>query len=78
MKRILTTTLMALFLCACMVFGLTACGDKCKHTYFSDCDETCDNCGETREITVAHKYYGDCDKSCHSCGKEREVTVEHR
>lgn len=60
-----------------MIVTLAACGNKCEHTYFSDCDETCDKCGEAREITVAHNYYGDCDKSCHSCGKEREVTAEH-
>lgn len=39
MKITLTATLMALFLCVFTVFGLTACGDKCEHTYFSDCPE---------------------------------------
>ena len=56
---------------------LTACSNECEHTYFSDCDEACDKCGEVREITAEHNYYGDCDKSCHSCGKEREAVAEH-
>ena len=58
-------------------FMFTSCGNKCEHSYFSDCDETCDKCGEAREVTVEHNYYGDCDESCHSCGKERETTAEH-
>ncbi len=70
-------TLMPLLLCVLMLFGLTACGNECEHTYLSDCDEICNECGETREITIEHNYYGDCDSRCHSCGKERKATAEH-
>lgn len=66
---------LCILLCAFCFFS-TAC-DKCEHSYFSDCDEVCDKCGEVREVTVEHNYYGDCDSSCHSCGKKKDVTVDH-
>ena len=33
MKRTITITLMALLLCVCMVFGLTACGGDNNNSY---------------------------------------------
>ncbi len=70
------TILFCILLFAFCVF-LTACGDKCEHTYLSDCAEICNECGETRTTTTEHYYYGDCDGRCHNCGEDREVTVPH-
>ncbi len=77
MKK-LSTLLISVLLALTICLVLASCGKEvCEHTYFSDCDETCNECGEIRETTAEHYYYGDCDSSCHSCGKTREVTVEH-
>jgi len=39
-----------------MIVALVACGDKeCKHTYDNACDATCNDCGETREVS-AHQW----------------------
>ena len=54
-NRVITKLLIA---CTSLLlaFGLTACGDKCEHTYFSDCAETCDKCEEVRDITAEHSW----------------------
>ena len=76
MKKLLIFAF-ALLALITMTLSFASCGNKCEHSYFSDCDEICDECGEAREITAEHNYYGDCDSSCHSCGKKRETTAEH-
>ena len=45
---------------------------SCKHDFVTECDTTCDLCGETRETTVAHTYTDDCDAAC-DCGVTREA-----
>ncbi len=77
MKKTIKALLIICCSALCLAFCLTACGDKCEHTYLSDCDDICNECGETRQPTAAHNYYGDCDRICHNCGNSREVTVEH-
>ena len=78
MKRrlLLLTTLLCLVV---MCILLISCGGKkCEHTYYADCDTTCNECGETREVNAEHYYYGDCDSACHKCGEEREDVIEHK
>lgn len=44
------------------------------HTYTSDCDTTCNECGYVREVP-GHQYDNDCDAVCNveNCGYVREV-----
>ena len=75
-KLLLLTTLLCL---VAMCILLISCGGKkCEHTYYADCDTTCNECGETREVSAEHYYYGDCDSACHKCGEEREDVIEHK
>ena len=75
-KLLLLTTLLCLVV---MCILLISCGGKkCEHTYYADCDTTCNECGETREVSAEHYYYGDCDSACHKCGEEREDVIEHK
>ena len=65
MKKTLT---FAILLFAFCIF-LTACGNKCEHTYDNACDVTCNECGEER--TVTHDFAdADClnPKTCTVCG----------
>lgn len=43
------------------------------HYYSSDCDATCNGCGETRVVNTEHKYDNKCDDTCNECGAKREV-----
>lgn len=43
------------------------------HTYDSDCDTTCNVCGNVR-ATSGHKYDDKCDTDCNLCGYTRTVT----
>lgn len=59
------------------------CGEPTEieaHTYDSDCDDTCDECGYTRQITHKHgDWMQDADyhwKTCTDCGVE-ELKGEH-
>ncbi|MBQ9749843.1 MAG: hypothetical protein IJV87_04570, partial [Clostridia bacterium] len=51
MKKTLTFAILLFTFC---IF-LTACGNKCEHTYDNACDATCNDCGESRE-TSAHQW----------------------
>ncbi len=75
MKKSITILTISVMLFALSII-FTSCS-KCEHTYFSDCDKTCNECGEVRETTAEHYYYGDCDGGCHSCFEDREVVAEH-
>ena len=72
MKKI-TLVLIALV----MIAVLASCGNECEHTYSGDCDKSCNNCGEAREIAAEHTYSGDCDEECNNCGEARENAAEH-
>ncbi len=41
----------------------------CMHEYDSDCDTTCNKCGEERE--PQHTYSNACDRDCNVCGQIR-------
>ena len=45
----------------------------CSHSYSNGCDNTCDLCGETRNVT--HIYSNNCDDTCNVCGAGR--TAQH-
>ncbi len=53
-----------------LILTLAACGNKCEHTYDNACDATCNECGETREVSAHDFAAADCDtpKTCKSCG----------
>ena len=58
---------------------LTACGNKCEHTYDNACDVTCNECGEER--TVTHDFAdADClnPKTCTVCGKTEGSALGHK
>ena len=78
MKRKLLLLTALLCLVAMCVLLISCGGKKCEHTYYADCDTTCNECGETREVSAEHYYYGDCDSACHKCGEEREDVIEHK
>ena len=42
------TALLVVCISLLVAFGLTACGNKCDHTYDNACDTTCNICGEKR------------------------------
>lgn len=77
MKRNRIIMLLAVCMSLLIAFGLTACGNKCEHTYNGPCDSVCNECGEAREIQVEHTYSGDCDATCNQCKEAREVMQEH-
>ena len=78
MKRKLLLLTALLCLVAMCILLISCGGKKCEHTYYADCDTTCNECGETREVSAEHYYYGDCDSACHKCGEEREDVIEHK
>lgn len=45
------------------------------HTYSSDCDTNCNECGAIREIE--HTYSSDCDTICNVCGATRTTSTAH-
>ena len=49
---------------------LTACGNKCEHTYDNACDATCNECEETREVGAHDWSAATCTapKTCKICG----------
>lgn len=46
-----------------------------KHTYDSQCDESCNVCGYLRDGD--HTYSGACDTDCNICGHKRKTLIEH-
>ena len=50
--------------------SLTACGNKCEHTYDNACDAICNDCGETREVSAHQWNDATCTtlKTCTVCG----------
>lgn len=46
----------------------------CEHSYSSDCDMVCDECGASRDVTAEHTYTNSCDTDCNVCGYTREIT----
>ena len=74
MKKALTFCILLFAFC---IF-LSACGDKCEHSYDNDCDITCNECGEER--TVTHDFAdADCDtpKTCKICGATDHHDADH-
>ena len=47
----------------------------CLHSYSSDCDTTCNDCGAIREIE--HTYSSDCDSICNVCETTRTTSTAH-
>ena len=45
-----------------------------EHVYSNNCDATCNECGEAREVGE-HVYDNNCDTTCNECSAER--TIEH-
>ena len=75
-KRLTKTTFLLLVFC----FLLTACGNKCEHTYDNACDATCNDCGESRE-TSAHQWNdATCitAKTCKTCGTTEGEPLGHK
>ena len=71
-----TLSLCILLFAFCIL--LTACGNKCEHTYDNACDVTCNECGEER--TVTHDFAdADClnPKTCTVCGKTEGSALGH-
>lgn len=63
----------------CIAFCLTACGDKCEHTYDNECDATCNECGEAR-VQQAHQWIdATCTsfKTCKNCGYTEGEMLPH-
>ena len=67
-SRLLCFLLVLAMLCSTLV----ACKTSCEHVYDNDCDTTCNECGESREVG-AHVYDNDCDTTCNVCGATRTV-----
>ncbi len=77
------TSILVVCLSLLLAFSLTACGDKCEHTYDNACDVTCNECGEERTV-VEHDYtatvYDDHYhyQKCGVCGElNEENKVKH-
>lgn len=47
------------------------------HTFLSDCDINCDNCGLYRDVTEEHTYDSSYDSKCNKCGYVREVSEKY-
>ena len=48
-----------------------SCIGNVTHTYDSNCDDMCNNCGEIR--TTTHTYSNECDRDCNVCGEFRRA-----
>ena len=75
MKKTLTFAILLFTFC---IF-LTACGNKCEHTYDNACDATCKTCGETREVSAHQWNDATCTtlKTCTVCGKTEGYALGH-
>ena len=62
-----------------MIVTLAACGDKCEHTYDNACDATCNDCGETREVSAHQWNDATCTtlKTCTVCGTTEGEMLPH-
>ena len=62
-----------------MIVTLAACGNKCDHAYDNECDATCNECGEAREVDAHDWNAADCDtpKTCKTCGKTEGEPLSH-
>lgn len=61
-----------------LIFALVSCKDNCEHIYDNDCDASCNECSEVRE--VAHDFAdADCDtpKTCKVCGLTEGEALGH-
>ncbi|MBE6653132.1 MAG: hypothetical protein E7610_06955 [Ruminococcaceae bacterium] len=59
---------------------LAACGNKCEHTYDNACDATCNDCGETREVSAHQWKDATCTtlKTCTVCGAAEGSALGHK
>lgn len=64
-----STVLVILTLCVGCTFAK---GTTCFHSYSSDCDKSCNLCGEKRD-TTQHTYDNPCDKICNVCNSKRKT-----
>lgn len=79
MKRKIKAFLVICCLAICLTLCLTACRDNCVHTYDNACDATCNECGETREVS-AHDYAAatcTAPKTCKICGATEGEALGH-
>ncbi len=62
-----------------MIVTLATCGNKCEHTYDNACDATCNECGETREVSAHQWNDATCTtlKTCTVCGTTEGEMLPH-
>ena len=62
-----------------MIVTLAACGNKCEHTYDNACDATCNDCGETREVSAHQWNDATCTtlKTCTICQATEGEMLPH-
>ena len=62
-----------------MIVALAACGNKCEHTYDNACDATCNDCGETREVSAHQWNDATCTtpKTCTVCQATEGEMLPH-
>ena len=62
-----------------MIVTLAACGSECEHTYDNACDATCNDCGETREVSAHQWKDATCTtlKTCTVCKATEGEMLPH-
>ena len=62
-----------------MIVTLAACGSECEHTYDNACDATCNECGETREVSAHQWKDATCTtlKTCTVCKATEGEMLPH-
>lgn len=73
MKKLLVGIISVILMVSAMAIFAFAAEPCTEHVYASDCDVTCDVCGEERTAEGIHGYARDCDSHCNKCGYERTV-----
>jgi len=52
--------------------------NTCNHTYWGNCDTSCNECEEIREPLAEHCYSSDCDVDCDVCMEDRTTLTDHQ
>ena len=62
-----------------MIVTLAACSSECEHTYDNACDATCNDCGETREVSAHQWKDATCTtlKTCTVCKETEGEMLPH-
>ena len=71
--------LILILLSVLMIVTLAACSSECEHTYDNACDATCNDCGETREVSAHQWKDATCTtlKTCTVCGTTEGEMLPH-